>query len=523
MTIVAGIDFGTQSVRVTVMETDGTPLGSASAGYPLKRLPDAPRAATQSHADHMAALVEAMRGAIASARIDGRAIAALACDTTGSSVVFVDERMRPVSDYYLWCDHRPVREAEAITAAFRASGHEALDWSGGVYSLEWGYAKLLHFLRHDPAARDMASAVEHCDMVTATLTGVTRPADLKRSACAMGHKWMWNRRWGGLPPDEILARIDPLFDGINRRLESEVLTSDHIAGTLCPEWADRLGLAPGIPIPVGGVDAHWDSMGAGCRMGDMVNVIGTSTCVVAIAPAGIGTIAGVSGMVPGSVHPAHIGIEAGQSATGDLFEAIARRAKRDVASLAAEIAHHRAGQTGLLRLPWDKGDRTVLARPDLSGVTLGTSLDTTAADELFAAIEGMAMHVRIIVERMAGGGVPTERMINAGGIPQRNDILNTVYANVLGRDILVPERSPVGVGACLFAAVAAGAFQAVDAAQDALCPPMRLFRADPAAVAVYDALFAHFSALYFGFGEGRPVDLSRILPALSDLRGAIAS
>ncbi|WP_108658571.1 ribulokinase [Acuticoccus kandeliae] len=519
MAIVAGVDFGTLSARVTLMDTEaGTQLGAGVASYPLKTRADDPHFATQAHADHMDALVTAMRGAIEAAGIDGREIAALACDTTGSSVVFVDDALRPVADYYLWCDHRAHREAAEITAAFRASGHEALDWCGGIYSHEWGYAKVLHFLRHNPAAAGMATALEHCDMVAATLSGVTRVADLKRSACGMGHKWMWNPRWGGLPPQEILATVDPRFEGINDRLGGEILSSEAIAGTLSSEWADRLGLAPGIPIPVGAFDAHWDSMGAGCQMGDIVNVVGTSTCVVALGPAGMATIPGVCGIVPGSVHPSFMGIEAGQSATGDVFDAIARRAGRGIADLSAAIAAYRPGQTGLLRVGWDNGDRTVLVRPDLGGITLGWSLQSTAADELFAAIEGMALHVRIILERMGEGGVPAERVINAGGVPQKNDVLNQVYANVLGRDILVPTRSPVGVGSCLFAGLAAGALASLEEAQARLCPPMRVFTPDPAAVAVYDRLHALFRDVYFAFGEGRPADLARVLPTLQAIR-----
>ncbi|UOM36228.1 ribulokinase [Acuticoccus sp. I52.16.1] len=519
MAIVAGVDFGTLSVRVTLMETSGTHLGTAVASYPLHTDPADPYRATQSHADHMAALAEATRAAVADAGIDGRDVAAIACDTTGSSVIPVDAAMQPVGEYYLWCDHRAHREAAEITATFRGAGHEAIDWCGGVYSHEWGYAKLLHFLRHDPEAGRMASAFEHCDMVAATLAGVTRPEAAKRSVCAMGHKWMWNPRWGGLPPASLLAEVDPLLAGINDRLVGEVATSDRIAGHLCPEWAERLGLAAGIPIPVGAFDAHWDAIGAGCRMGDIVNVVGTSTCIIAEGPAEIGTIPGLCGLVPGSVHPAYMGVEAGQSATGDVFDAIARRAGRPLSDLAAELIDYRAGQTGLMRIPWDNGDRTVLVRPDLGGVTLGWSLASTAADELFAAIEGMALHVGVILDRMGEGGVPADRIINAGGVPQRGDVLNQVYADALGREILVPAASPVGVGSCVFAGLAAGAFATVEEGQAALCPPMRTYAPDPAARAVYDALFALFRDVYFALGEGRAVDLGRVLPELHRLRG----
>lgn len=519
MAIVAGVDFGTLSARVTLMETDGTHLGTAVASYPLHTDPSDPFRATQSHADHMAALAEATRAAIADAGINGRDVAAIAIDTTGSSVIPVDGALRPVGDYYLWCDHRAHREAAEITRVFREAGHEAIDWCGGVYSHEWGYAKLLHFLRHDPAAADMATALEHCDMVAATLAGLTRPQDVIRSACAMGHKWMWNPKWGGLPPQELLSRVDPLFDGINDRLAGEVATSERIAGHLSAEWADKLGLAAGNPIPVGAFDAHWDAIGAGCRMGDIVNVVGTSTCIIALGPLEAGTVPGLCGLVPGSVHPDHMGVEAGQSATGDVFDAIARRAGTTVAELSASLGGYRAAQTGLLRVPWDNGDRTVLVKPDLGGITLGWTLASTAADELFAAIEGMALHVRVILERMGEGGIPSERIINAGGVPQKNDVLNQVYADVLGRDILVPTRSPVGVGSCVFAGLAAGAFASVEEGQDTLCPPMRRFAPNPATRDTYETLYGLFRDVYFAFGEGQPAELGRVLPALHHLRG----
>lgn len=514
--IVAGVDFGTLSVRVTLMDCDdGATLGGAVASYPLKRSAADPLLGAQSHDDQMDALARAMREAVARAGIRGEAVAALACDTTGSSVVMVDRDLRPLADYYLWCDHRAHREAEEITALGRAEGLEALKWCGGTYSHEWGYAKVLHFLRHNPDLRDrFATALEHCDMVAATLCGIRDPADLARSICAAGHKWMYGAAWGGLPPQDFLSRVDPLLDGINERLAGRFLTSDAVAGHLSPEWAERLGLAPGIPVPVGAFDAHWDAVGAGARPGDIVNVVGTSTCIIAMGPQGFPPVPGLCGVVPGSVLPGWTGIEAGQSATGDVFDAIARRAGRDVAGLCAEVAHLPPGGSGLMRLNWDNGDRTVLVRPDLGAVTLGWDLNHTAADEMHAAIEGMAMHVSIITERIEQGGMETARIVNAGGIPQRNDLLNQVYADVLGREVHVPAQSPVGTGSCIFAAMAAGAFDTFQAAQQVLCPPTRVFFPRGG----YDALNALFRDLYFGLGEGRPLDLAGVLPQLRAFR-----
>lgn len=520
MTIIAGADFGTLSVRVTIMDTrTGTTLSSASAEYPLERSRTNPLVARQSHADHMEALTRAMRAAVAEAGIDGTHIAAFAADTTGSSVIVVDENLEPLDDYYLWCDHRAHAEAAEITEHARREGLEALDWCGGVYSHEWGYAKLLHFLRHNPGKRDrVAAALEHCDMLAATLCGIKSVAELPRSVCAMGHKWMWGARWGGPPPQDFLSRVDPLFDGVNARLDGRYGTSLELAGHLCPEWAERLGLAAGIPIPIGAFDAHWDAVGSGCREGDVVNVIGTSTCIIALGDGDTKPVAGICGAVPGSVIPGLVGIEAGQSATGDIFEAIARRAGSDVASLCGRLDGYGPGSTGLMRLTWDNGDRTVLVRSDLGGVTLGWDLSHTAADEMHAAIEGMAMHTRIIIDRMGEGGLSFRRVVNAGGIPQKNAILNQIYADVLGCEVHVPSRSPVGVGACIFAALAAGVFGSIPEAQAALSPPSRVYRPRVETAGAYQELYGLFRSLYFGFGEGRPLALHEVLPKLRAFR-----
>jgi L-ribulokinase len=516
MSIVAGVDFGTLSVRVSLFDSEKGRLGSGVANYPLHRKKDDPDHATQSHADHMQALAAAVRAALANAGVAGSQVEALAIDTTGSSVIPVDEHLEPLDDYYLWCDHRAWQEAAEITSAAHDAGLPAINWCGGVYSSEWGFAKLLHWLRRNPEKRArMYTALEHCDMAAATLCGVTDAGSLPRSICAMGHKWMWNRSLGGFPPDEFLARVDPLLAGIADRLAGQYRTSDTIAGALTPEWATKLGLKPGIPIPVGAFDAHWDAIGAGVRLGDVVNVIGTSTCIMAISEQP-GLIPGVCGVVPGSVHPRYTGIEAGLSATGDIFDAIAKRAGTTVADLSRGLESYRAGQTGLLRLTWDNGDRTVLVNPELGGITLGWKLTHTAEDELFAAIEGTAFHTRVILERMQEHNVPIRRVINGGGIPQKNDVLNRVYANVLNKPVLVPGGDVTSLGSAIFAFLAAGTFKTVEEAQDALCPEYRTFEPDARSAAVYEELFPLFRKLYFAFGRrgSEPAEIGDVLPAL---------
>jgi L-ribulokinase len=452
---------------------------------------------------------------LADTGVDGNDVVSIALDTTGSSVVPVDKDMRPLADYYLWCDHRAKEEAREITELAHAENLEAIEWCGGVYSHEWGFAKLLHFLRHNPDKRDkFASAFEHCDMVAATLCGISDPKKVQRSICAMGHKWLWNAKWGGFPPQEFLSKVDPLFNGVREKLAGEFNTSDALAGYLSAEWAEKLGLRAGIPIPVGAFDAHWDAIGVGCREGDVVNVVGTSTCIIAMEKSNR-LVPGVCGVVPGSVHPQYTGVEAGLSATGDIFEAIARRAGVKVAELSKGLEAYRAGQTGLLRLSWDNGDRTVLVNPELGGVTLGWNLLHTAQDELFAAIEGTAFHTRIILERMAENGVPVERVINGGGIPQHNKVLNQVYANVLGKPVLVPNGTPVSLGSGIFALVAK-VFSTIEEAQEQMCLPHLVYEPESGAVAVYERLFQLYRKVYFALGtrDAKAMALGDVLPEL---------
>jgi L-ribulokinase len=513
MAIVAGVDFGTLSVRVSIVDSERGMLASATAEYPLHRKREDPEYATQSHDDHMPALASATREAVKEAGISGDKVEAIALDTTGSSVIPVGKDLQPLGEYYLWCDHRAKGEAEEITSAAHREKLEAIEWCGGVYSSEWGFSKLLHWLRHNPDKRkDFVSAFEHCDMVAATLSGITDPRKVKRSACAMGHKWLWNARLGGLPPEDFLVKVDPLLAGVREKLEGEYTTSDKIAGALSPFWAEKLGLKPGIPIPVGAFDAHWDAIGAGCRTDDMVNVVGTSTCIIGITPSP-NLVPGVCGVVQGSVHPLQTGIEAGLSAVGDIFNAIAARAATDVASLSKGLENYRAGQTGLLRMTWDNGDRTVLVNPNLRGITLGWNLQSTAQDELFAAIEGTALHTRVILDRMESNGVRIYRVINAGGIPQKNEVLNRVYANVLGRPVLVPTKSVTSLGSAIFAFLAAGTFKTIEEAQDKICPQHRIYEPDHSEQRIYDDLYRLFSRLYFAFGK-KDADMGDVLPSL---------
>src|SRR3989475_8683604 len=514
MAIVAGVDFGTLSVRLSIVDSVRGLLATALAEYALHRKRDESEYATQSHDDQMQALAAATREAVRKAGISGDQVQALAVDTTGSSVIPVGKNLQPLDEYYLWCDHRAKAEAAEITEAAHREGLQAIQWCGGVYSSEWGFAKLLHWLRHNPEKRtQFVSAFEHCDMAAATLCGITDSERVKRSICAMGHKWLWNAELGGLPSEEFLVKVDPLFAGIREKLQGEYVTSDHLAGRLSAFWAEKLGLKAGIPIPVGAFDAHWDAIGAGCRTEDVVNVVGTSTCIIGITPA-VNLVPGVCGVVQGSVHPHRTGIEAGLSPVGAIFEAITTRAGTDVATLSQGLEKYRAGQTGLLRMTWDHGDRTVLVNPNLRGITFGWNLQSTAQDELFAAIEGTAFHTRIILDRMAEHGVDIKRVINAGGIPQKNNVLNQVYASVLGRPVLVPSKSVTSLGSAIFAFLAAGTFKTVEEAQDKICPEYARFTPGPTAQRIYDSLYTNYRKLYFAFGQSQDGAFGDVMPAL---------
>ena len=329
------------------------------------------------------------------------------------------------------------------------------------------------------------------------------------------------RIWAACLPKNSCSRWTHFWPASARNSKAATPLRIRLRAGYPPLWATALGLRPGIPLPVGAFDAHWDAIGAGVRSGDVVNVVGTSTCIIAVAEQ-VKLIPGVCGVVQGSVHPNMAGIEAGLSATGDIFDAIARRAGTNVETLSRGLEKYKAGQTGLLRMTWDNGDRTVLVNPELGGITLGWNLVHTAADELFAAIEGTAFHTRVILERMEQHGVPIDRVINGGGIPAKNDVLNRVYANVLNKPVLVPETEVTSLGSAIFAFLAAGEFDSIEAAQDRLCPRHRIVQPDPAAARVYQQLYEIYKRLYFGFGQDTPDSFHAgdVLPSLRKIAAA---
>jgi len=525
MAIVAGIDFGTQSVRVTLVDGVAGRLGSGTGEYPVLRSPDDPRRATQRPADQLAALRAAMLAALGEAGLAGDQVAALAVATTGSTVVPVGANLEPLGDLILWCDHRAAAEAEVWTAEARRVELPALEWAGGRCLTEMGWPKLLAWLRRHPELQPQVAAIlENCDWIVATLIGTRRVKDLPRSRCALGHKWLWREQEGGLPPLAVLSAVDPLLEGAPAWLAGRPGRSDQVAGLLCTQWAGELGLRAEIPVTFGMLDAHADGVGVGIAEGDVVNIVGTSSCILAVVDKGR-PIPGIFGVAPDSILPGSFGIEAGLSAAGELLEVIARRAGRTVADVAAGIQSKRVGETGLLRLVWDHGDRTILGNDQLAGVTLGWRLHHTVEDEFFAAIEGLALHTRIILDWLVEHGVPLRRVIMGGGIPRQNEVLNQVYANLLGCPVLVPEGSTTGLGSAMFALVAAGEFADVQAAQQQLVPAHRLVSPQPETRAAANTLYGFYRQLYFSLGSdlSPPLSLGGMIPTLRELSRSVRS
>lgn len=519
MSIVAGVDFSTLSVRVLIFDNEKGKLGAATAGYELMRKNDDPDFASQRHEDQLVALVQATKNAIKNSGISGDQVAALAIDTTGSSVVPVDDELNSLEDYYLWCDRRAKKEAAEISDKAIEQNLEHIKWCGDRYSSEGGLAKLLHWLRHNPEKRNQLAALfEHSDLIVGILCGARNPKDVKRNICAAGHKWMWNGALGGLPPQSFLTIVDPLLDGIREKLTGEYSVSNQIAGHLSSEWAEVLGLKSGIPIPVGGLETHWDAIGVGIKQGDVVNVISQSSRIMAIAKQ-VDFISGMSGIVRGSIHPDYYTIDAEMASTHEIYETIARRTGVTVQELTATEENYKGGQTGLLRFCWDNGDDAVLNNSNLGGMTFGWTMDSTSPDELFAAFEGTAFHTRIILERLKEHRVPIRRVLNSGAIPQKIDILNQIFANVLNLPILVQEQDSTSFGSVIFAFLAGGVFDSIEAAQKKLCPTYKIYHPQPETVEIYNELFMLYRKLYFAFGQydSMSIWMGDVLPQLKKI------
>jgi L-ribulokinase len=541
---VLGLDFGTDSVRAVAVDVDtGKEVTNEVAPYPRWKQGlycDPARNRFRQHPqDYIDAMQTAVNGAVASlGRGGGAAVVGIGIDTTGSTPCAVDRRGTPLAlteafrenpnaMFVLWKDHTAVREAEEINRKARSwGGTDFTRYEGGVYSSEWFWAKILHVLREDAAVAQAAySWVEHCDWMPALLVGNTDPLTLKRSRCAAGHKAMWHPEWRGLPSQEFLVTLDPLLKGLRQRLYSESYTSDVKAGELTAEWAERLGLKAGIAVAVGAFDAHMGAVGGGIREATLTKIMGTSTCDMIVAPdevVGGKPVAGICGQVDGSIVPGMVGLEAGQSAFGDVYawlvnllywpleyaESVpADPAEKDrlreglkeriMANLTEEAAGLSAGETGLLALDWLNGRRTPDADQSLKGAVIGLTLGTTPPRLFRALVEATAFGSRAIIERFREQGLRIDQVVALGGIPQKNPFVMQVTADVLNMPIQVAaSEQSTALGAAMFGAVAAGLYADVTAAQEKMGSGFsRTFKPDPAAVKVYDELYGRYLTL----------------------------
>jgi len=552
-----GLDYGTNSVRAVVVDTaNGSTVGTAVVDYPSGESgvlldPRDVHLARQNPADYLEGLRESVRGALAEAEgkpgFSRDAVIGIGVDTTGSTPLPVDARARPLAldpkwegnlaaHAWLWKDHTGAEEAAAITAMAREHAPEYLDVIGGAYSSEWFWSKIWRCLKVAPDVFEAAASwVELSDHIPSVLIGARSPAEIPRCVCAAGHKAMYSRAWGGLPSKSFLARLDPRLAELRDRLYPEALPPDRPAGFLTAEWAGRLGLRNGIPVAMGGFDAHYGAVGAGITKGTLVKIIGTSTCDIAIAPTQekIENVPGICGIVDGSVMPAFYGIEAGQSAVGDILrwwvEVVCEGDDALHRELSERAARLRPGESGLLALDWNNGNRTILVDTRLTGLLLGQTLHTDRAGVYRALIEATAFGARAIVERFIAFGVPVDRVVNCGGIAEKNDLFMQIYADVLGRPMLIagsPQTPALGsaIAAAVAAGATAGGYDSFPEAQAAMTSLKdRRFLPDPRARAVYDELYGMYMELHDAFGgvEGTRADFGTLMKRLLALRSRV--
>ena len=549
MAYTLGIDFGTNSARALVVRCrDGAELGSCVADYGSGRQgvlldPKDAHLARQNPADYLAAMQKSVRGALSAARktrgFSAGAVVGIGVDSTGSSPIPVDRNNRPLAldrrwrrnlaaQCWLWKDHTGWREAARITEVAARMRPEYIAKCGNRYSSEWFWSKIWRCLKVAPDVFKAAhSWVELADWVPSTLAGITDPARVVRGICAAGHKALYSDDWGGLPDKKFLAALDPRLASLRDRLYASAHDANTPAGSLGAAWAARLGLPAGIPIAIGEFDVHYGAIACGIREGTLVKVIGTSTCDCAVVSSRrkVRDIPGICGIVPGAILPGYYGIEAGQSAVGDIFswwiETVCCGDRALHARLAAEAARQAPGESGLLALDWNNGNRTVLVDPRLSGLLVGCTLHTTRAEIYRALIEATAFGARMIIERIRAYGVPIRRIVCAGGIAEKNPLLMQIYADVTGCTLHVSgSNQACALGAAISAAVLAGAHGDFPSAQRAMTRLGRAsYRPDPRRRKTYNRLYAQYRTLHDGFGGvRRRADLSRVMKELLDIR-----
>lgn len=535
-----GLDFGTNSCRSVIVDlSDGNELATHVFSYSTGKDgilldPKDPDVARQHPGDYGNGLVAIVVEAIKKARktdksFDPASIIGIGVDTTGSTPMPVDASGTPLAMLpkfrknlnamaWLWKDHTAHAEASEITDLASRTRPHYLAKCGGTYSPEWFWSKALHCKRVAPDVFDAAhSFVEHCDYIPSLLAGDTKPEHVIRSICAAGHKAMYCNEWGGLPDKEFLAQLDPRLAELRDRLYEKAVPSDHLAGRLSPRWAKKLGLKPGIAIAVGAFDAHMGAVGSGIKEGMLSKILGTSTCdmMVMRADKKLADIPGVCGIVNGSILPGYYGIEAGQSAVGDIFlwfinhlvpDSYGKTRNKRFVSLEKAAAALKPGEHGLLALDWNNGNRTILVDMRLSGLLLGQTLHTEAHEIYRALIEATAFGALTIIKRIEEYDVPINEIVNCGGLAVKNPLLMQIYADVTGRPMKVSRSDQTcALGAAIFGAVAAGkeagGFADAAEAQIAVCGVRdTVYRPIPENQRTYAELYGLYCELHDSFG-----------------------
>ncbi|NOX65969.1 MAG: ribulokinase [Chlorobi bacterium] len=496
-----GIDFGTNSVRALVLNlTNGEEISSSVSNYKngnsgILLDENNPLVARQYPGDYLESMEIAVKAAVTEAigkNISIDEIVGIGVDTTGSTPIPVDEDLVPLAlkdefknnlnaQAWLWKDHSSIEESEKITELSAEIRPEYIAKCGGAYSSEWFFSKILHCYNVDRTVFDAAFTWLECsDYIPAAIAGITNISDLKRNVCAAGHKAMYSKEWGGYPDEEFLGKLAPEFVELRKTLSDQAYTINETMGTLSLEWAEKFGLKAGTPIAVGALDAHIGAIGSGVGEGVLVKIIGTSTCDIMASPKDkeIKNIPGVAGVVDGSVLPGYIGIEAGQSAVGDIFNWFVSNVLNrdgDYHNVLTEKAEKlKAGQSGLLALDWNNGNRNVLADFNLTGLILGQTLHTKDYEIYRALVEATAFGALMIIERMEEYGIKIDKLVNCGGIAEKNPMVMQIYADILGRPMEVAASGQtVAMGAAIIGGFVAkkgeDGFENIEAIQSRVC------------------------------------------------------
>jgi len=549
-----GLDYGTNSVRALVVDTaNGHEAGTAVWNYEHGTqgviLGRDPNLARQHPADYTKGATVAIKKALTNAKNHTRGfkpeqVVGIGVDTTGSTPLPVDARGQPLAFdrrfaknpaamAWLWKDHTGVAEAAEITALARKIRPQYLAKCGGTYSSEWFWSKVLHCRRAAPEVFGAAhSWVELADYVPAALTGTEDPNRFTAGICAAGHKAMFNENWGGYPDAEFVSQLDPKLGELRRQLCPRVRAVDSAVGGLTESWAKKTGLSAGIPVAVGAFDAHLGAVGCGIQRGTLVKIIGTSTCDIAVWPnrAKLADVPGLCGIVNGSVLPGYLGLEAGQSAVGDIFNWFVnyvRPGGKKVlshADLAEAAARLNPGESGLLALDWNNGNRTILVDQRLTGLLVGQTLYTTPAEIYRALVEATAFGALTIINRFEEYGVRIEQVVNCGGIAEKSPLTMQIYADVTGRQMKVSRSAQTcALGSAIAGAVVAGVYQTFAQAQEAMTGlKPKIYRPNSKAQAVYQELYRLYKTLHDAFGTTEwKGNLYGVMKQLLDIRNRV--